>query len=69
MNYSEKWGSSVEEAVKLALSDLKVSIDEVDVTVLEEPTKGFFGIGNKLAKVRVEIKKKEEKEKCSCTIC
>lgn len=63
MNYSEKWGSSVEEAVKLALSDLKVSIDEVDVTVLEEPTKGFFGIGNKLAKVRVEIKKKEEKEK------
>ena len=57
MNYSEKWGSSVEEAVKLALSDLRVSIDEVDVTVLEEPTKGFFGIGNKLAKVRVEIKK------------
>ena len=57
MIYSEKWGTSVEEAVRLALSDLKLTIDEVEVTVLEEPSKGFFGLGNKLAKVRV--KKKE----------
>ncbi len=57
MDYSEKWGVDVEEAVKLALMDLKVSRDEVEVTVLEEPSKGFFGIGSKLAKVRVEKKK------------
>ena len=44
MDYSEKWGVDVEEAVKLALMDLKVSRDEVEVTVLEEPSKGFFGI-------------------------
>ncbi|MFA7661649.1 MAG: Jag N-terminal domain-containing protein, partial [Anaerovoracaceae bacterium] len=56
MSYSEKWGTSVDEAVKLALSDLKATMDEVEVTVLEEPSKGFFGIGNKLAKVRVSIK-------------
>lgn len=62
MDYSEKWGVDVEEAVKLALMDLKVSIDEVEVTVLEEPSKGFFGIGSKLAKVRVEKKKKPEPE-------
>ncbi len=60
MDYSEKWGRDVDEAVKLALEDLKVSIDEVDVTVLEEPSRGFFGIGSKLALVRVEKKKKEE---------
>ena len=42
MDYSEKWGRDVDEAVKLALEDLKVSIDEVDVTVLEEPSRGFF---------------------------
>ena len=60
MDYSEKWGRDVDEAVQLALNDLKVSIDEVDVTVLEEPSRGFFGIGSKLAKVRVEKKKKEE---------
>ncbi|WP_324825651.1 RNA-binding cell elongation regulator Jag/EloR [Sinanaerobacter sp. ZZT-01] len=54
MDYSEKWGTTIEEAVKLALIDLKLTKEEVKVTVLEEPTKGFFGIGSKLAKVRVE---------------
>ena len=62
MDYSEKWGVDVEEAVKLALMDLKCSRDEVEVTVLDQPSKGFFGIGSKLAKVRVEKKKTEEKE-------
>ena len=62
MDYSEKWGVDVDEAVRLALMDLKLSRDEVEVTVLEQPSKGFFGIGSKLAKVRVE-KKKEEPEK------
>ena len=61
MDYSEKWGTSVEEAVDLALFDLKASKDQVEITILEEPSKGFFGIGNKLAKVRVEIKKEASK--------
>lgn len=60
MDYSEKWGTSIEEAVRLALEDLKLTKEDVEVIVLEEPSKGFFGIGSKLAKVRVE-KKKEEK--------
>ncbi|MDR1068752.1 MAG: Jag N-terminal domain-containing protein [Clostridiales Family XIII bacterium] len=54
MEYSEKWGKDVDEAVRLALEDLGLTEDEVMVTVLEEPAKGFLGIGNKLAKVRVE---------------
>ena len=45
------------------LIDLKLSRDEVEVTVLEEPSKGFFGIGSKLAKVRVEKKKPELSKK------
>lgn len=57
MDYAEKWGTDVDTAVKLALADLKLTIDEVDVTVLEEPSRGFFGIGSKLALVRVEKKK------------
>ena len=56
MDYTEKWGKDINEAVELALIDLKVSRDEVEVTVLEEPTKGFLGIGAKLAKVKVEKK-------------
>ena len=54
MKYSEKWGDSIEAAVQLALQDLKLTRDQVTVTVLEQPSKGFFGIGSKLAKVRVE---------------
>lgn len=60
MDYTEKWGKDIEEAVSLALIDLKVSRDEVEVTVLEEPTKGFLGLGAKLAKVRVTKIEKEE---------
>lgn len=56
MDVSEKWGNDVETAVNLALADLKATRDEVTVTVLEEPSKGFFGIGAKLALVRVERK-------------
>ena len=62
MDYSEKWGRDVDEAVKLALDDLGLTVDDVDVTVLEEPSRGFFGIGSKLAKVRVEKKKPPKKE-------
>ena len=46
MDYTEKWGKDIEEAVSLALIDLKVSREEVEVTVLEEPTKGFLGLGH-----------------------
>ena len=56
MKFSEKWGDSVDAAVALALADLKLERDQVTVTVLEEPSRGFFGIGSKLAKVRVEEK-------------
>ena len=63
MDYTEKWGKDINEAVELALIDLKVSRDEVEVTVLEEPTKGFLGIGAKLAKVRVEKKAPQKPEK------
>ena len=62
MNFSEKYGNDIEEAVALALRDLKVSRDEVEVEVLEEPSKGFLGLGSKLAKVRVTIKEEKAEE-------
>lgn len=61
MDFSEKWGDSIEDAVRLALVDLNLTEDDVTVTVLEQPSKGFFGIGSKLAKVRVEPKAVEKK--------
>ena len=66
MRVSEKWGGDVDAAVELALKELKLTIDEVEVEVLEESSKGFLGIGSKLARVRVTAKddvaeKKKEK--------
>ena len=59
MNFSEKYGNDIDEAVELALKDLKVTRDDVEVEVLEEPSKGFLGLGSKLAKVRVTLKETE----------
>lgn len=52
----EKKGKTVEEALSLALEELGVGEDEVTYTVLEEPSKGFLGIGSKEALISVEIK-------------
>lgn len=63
MDFSEKWGKDADEAVKLALAELKLTIDDVNVIVLEESSKGFFGFGSKLTKVRVEKKTPQPEQK------
>lgn len=61
MEFVEKWGTDVDTAVDLALDELKTTRDKVDVEILEEPSRGFFGIGSKLALVRVKIKDEPKK--------
>jgi spoIIIJ-associated protein len=56
MDVTEKWGDDIESAVELALIDLEATRDQVDVKVLERPSRGFFGIGSRLALVRVSRK-------------
>lgn len=49
-------GKTVEEAIKKALKELKVSRDKVKIEVLSEEKKGLFGMpGAKPAKIRVAI--------------
>lgn len=55
-----KYGKDVKAATELALQELNCTIDEVKVTLLEEPSKGFLGIGSKLALVEVEVLDKVE---------
>jgi spoIIIJ-associated protein len=56
MKFTEKTGKTVEEAVKSALEELKTTKEQVEIKILEEPSKGIFGlIGTKPAKVRVVI--------------
>ena len=48
-------GSTVEEATRIALEELGLERDDIYVEILEEEQKGFLGIGEKGAKVRVEL--------------
>lgn len=59
MKVSEKWGTDIDTAVELALQELGVGRDEVEIEVLEQPSRGFFGIGSKLALVRVTVMENE----------
>lgn len=57
MKIVEKAGKTVDEAVDLALKELDVSIDDVSVEILEEPSKGILGlIMVKQARVRITVK-------------
>ena len=52
----EKNGKSVQEAINLALEELNAVIEEVDIEVLDEGSKGIFGLGGKEARVKVSFK-------------
>ena len=60
MRSSEKWGVDVDTAVDLALKELKVDRDDVEIEVLEESSNGFLGIGSKLARVKVTVREEAE---------
>ncbi len=56
MESIEASGKSVDDAILQALARLHRRRDEVDVTVLQEPLRGTFGIGSKDARVRVTVR-------------
>lgn len=60
MKVVEKKGKSVDEATKAALEELGVSIDDVSVEVIEEPSKGLLGIGKKMAVVKVTLNERPD---------
>ena len=58
MKIIEMTGRNVEEAVKNALAELKVTEDKIEVEVIEEGSKGFFKLlGTKPARIRVKVKR------------
>lgn len=56
MKSVEKVSRTKDEAVAEALEELGVKPDKVRIEVLEETTKGFFGLGGKAVRVRVSVK-------------
>ena len=61
MKQYEASAKTKEEAIELGLQELGVSIGDVDVQVIEEGSKGLFGLfGSRPAKVRLTVKASEE---------
>ncbi len=52
----EKTAKTVQEAIDIALEELGVNRDDVEINIIDEGTKGLFGIGGKVAKVQVKLK-------------
>lgn len=56
MKSIEKQARTVEEALNAALKDLQAEKEEVEYQVLEEPSKGLFGILARMARIKVTLK-------------
>jgi spoIIIJ-associated protein len=54
MNSLEVIGETVEEAIAKGLAELGLGPNDVIVEVLEEPSRGVFGVGARPAKVRLQ---------------
>ena len=62
-NVIEKTGKTVDEAIAAAAEELGVDKDELDVEILEVPTKRLFGLfGETPAKIRAAVKEKPAPE-------
>lgn len=56
MDFIEKTGKTVEDALNDALKELKTTADKVNVEIIEEAKNGIFGLFAKKAKIRVTLK-------------
>jgi spoIIIJ-associated protein len=65
MRVCEKSARTIEEAIRSALAELGVGPEQAEIEVLEEPSRGLFGlIGNKLARVKVKVKETPTERAC-----
>ena len=53
--FIESTGENVEDAIEKGLQELGVGPNDVIVEVLEEPSRGVFGLGARPAKVRLQV--------------
>lgn len=57
-NFIEKSAKTKEEAIELALLELGLTENDVEIEIIEEGSKGFLGIGGKDAVVKVSYEEK-----------
>src|SRR5213593_4203904 len=56
MRSVESEGEDIDEAIGKALQTLQVRRDQVEVEILTDAARGFFGFGGKKARVRATVK-------------
>lgn len=60
MKFIEISGKTVEDAIESGLKELGIKKDKVDVDILDQGSKGIFGIGAKPARVKLTVKNDSE---------
>lgn len=63
MEYVEVRGKTVDVAVEAALEELGIDRDRADIEIIQEPEKGFLGMGGKDAVVRVKARPSSQKRR------
>ncbi|MDI3480855.1 MAG: spoIIIJ-associated protein [Tepidanaerobacteraceae bacterium] len=56
MKWVEKQARTVEEAIEMALKELKIKREQAEIEVLEEGNRGILGFLSKAARVKVTVK-------------
>lgn len=59
-DFLEVEGKSIDEAIFSGLEKMGTTIDQVKIDILEDSSRGFLGIGQKRARVRLTLKTEEE---------
>ncbi|KOO48280.1 RNA-binding cell elongation regulator Jag/EloR [Viridibacillus arvi] len=62
MKQITQMGATVEEAISIALKELDLTREQVDIEILQEGKKGFLGFGSRKANVRVTEKQLEKSD-------
>jgi spoIIIJ-associated protein len=60
MRWVETEGGSIDEAIQRALDTLRVAREQVEIEILENSTRGLFGIGSRRARVRATVRQSLE---------
>jgi len=55
-NYIETEAETVEEAIEIALTQLEATREQINLIIINEPTKGILSFGAKPAKIRATLK-------------
>jgi len=63
VEYVEVRGKTVDVAVEAALQELGIDRDRADIEVIQEPEKGFLGMGGKDAVVRVKARSQKRRRR------